>query len=859
VSVESPAGGPHHHHHFTRACVGLFLATAAVPANTASTGHGAAATDASTAAQPANDQRNQEPIIITGTPLFRDLQPERNLEQDAIESYGVSTIDELLGYIQGETGNDADQPLILVNGSRINDVDEIGAFPVEVLRSVEVLPRGAAVRAGGRPGQRVISINLKRLSKTATLTAAHKMATEGAWNGDRGEALATYVKGKLRANIALRAGDEDALLESERGVIQPSPFLPYSQTGNVIGYPNTSGEIDPLLSAIAGHIVTVAPVPAKATPALSDFLSAQASLTDLGSFRTLRPNSRFYDLNGSFAAPIAGWLNSSTTMRLSRNESHALRGLPAALFVLSPFNTTSPFSREVGLAFYGADPLRSRSERVSGEFNETLNATLGTWTGNFYAKRSESKDVTRIEQEAVFAPIALDNAFNPFATDLTGDIALKTYRTEQHNWLTLGQLVLNGPAATLPAGEIQATVEGRLAWNKLRSSSTFATFGNGTFSRNEQSIRGALDVPIASRANKFLPQLGELSADGEYMRVHYSDAGALTHYAVGLTWEPLQALRLRAEIERTDLAPTIELLGEPVRGTPGVRIFDPLTGETVDVTQITGGNPDLKPEKDRVRRLSALLRLVPKLNLQLNAEYTDFNRRNFVASLPEASAAVELAFPERYIRTNGVLTTVDLRPVNFGSDRAKRLRWGLSMNKRIGGSDSGAAVTSDSARSTPPTYFQLTANHSMVFSEKILIRPGLDPVSLLDGGAIGIGGSQVRHQLDGTAAINSGGIGARLGITWRGASRLDTRVGSTTDTLHFSPLMLINLRAFADMKRLLPETAWAKGLRASLDVINVTNHRQRVRDSSGKTPLQFQQAYRDPLGRTIEVELRKVF
>ena len=45
----------------------------------------------------------------------------------------------------------------------------------------------------------------------------------------------------------------------------------------------------------------------------------------------------------------------------------------------------------------------------------------------------------------------------------------------------------------------------------------------------------------------------------------------------------------------------------------------------------------------------------------------------------------------------------------------------------------------------------------------------------------------------------------------------------------------------------------------SLDVLNATNDRQSVRDSFGTTPLQYQPGYRDPLGRTIEIELRKVF
>jgi hypothetical protein len=42
-------------------------------------------------------------------------------------------------------------------------------------------------------------------------------------------------------------------------------------------------------------------------------------------------------------------------------------------------------------------------------------------------------------------------------------------------------------------------------------------------------------------------------------------------------------------------------------------------------------------------------------------------------------------------------------------------------------------------------------------------------------------------------------------------------------------------------------------------VVNLINDRQKVRDSHGVTPLQYQPAYRDPLGRTIEFEIRKVF
>ena len=119
--------------------------------------------------------------------------------------------------------------------------------------------------------------------------------------------------------------------------------------------------------------------------------------------------------------------------------------------------------------------------------------------------------------------------------------------------------------------------------------------------------------------------------------------------------------------------------------------------------------------------------------------------------------------------------------------------------------------------------------------------------------------SRLRNQLDATASLNSGGDGLRLGLSWRGPSRLESRIGAVTDTLHFSPVTVVNLRAFTDLKRLAPNSPWTKGLRLSLDVINLLNDRQDVRDSAGSVPLQYQPGYRDPLGRSIEFEIRKVF
>lgn len=818
--------------------------------------------DALTAVQnPANPSPN-DPIIITA-PLFRDIIPERQLDDEAIGSYGVSTIDQLISEVQAELGDDELPPLILVNGKRVDDIGDIGALPVEALRALQVLPRGSAVRSGGSASQRVVSLTLRRDIRSATITAAEKLATDGHWDGQRGELILTRIKGSTRANIAFRAGNESRLFESDRGIIQPAPRLPYALGGNIIGYPGTSGEIDPLLSAAAGEIVTVTPFPGTATPTIGDLVAGanQPQLTDVGDYRTLRPKVRNYDMNATFSTPLTPWLTSTASARFRRNSSAYLRGLPNALFVLPATNANSPFSRDVGLAFYGHDALRGESRQTGGEGSVTLAAEFGRWSANLNTKHNETKDVSTGQRQATFSPIAIADGVNPFAIDLAAMIPIRNDEASSYAVNNLIDLTADGPAAKLPAGPLQTAFEGRLGWYHLRSHSTYSVINpDGDFRRSEQSVRATVEVPLTRRADGFLPQIGDLSATAEYSRVHFSDAGTLNHHALALIWEPVEFLRLRAGIDETSAPAPIQTLGNPVVITPDVRIYDALTGQTVDVTQITGGNPFALPQTTKVRTVSALFRLVPRLNLQLSVDYTDTDRRNFLSSLPDQSAAIMLAFPERFVRNaNGTLISVDLRPVNFDSDRERRLRWGVSMNKKIGGGSRVPGSPGTHRAPSPSTYFQFTANHTMVFSDEIVIRPGLDPVDLLAGGALGIGGGRVRHQVDANASLTSGGLGARAGVNWTGDSSLVTRIGSTTDTLNFAPVFLLNLRVFADAGRVLPSTKWARGFRLSLDAINITNARQRVTDSAGHTPLQYQPGYRNPIGRTIEIELRKVF
>lgn len=84
-------------------------------------------------------------------------------------------------------------------------------------------------------------------------------------------------------------------------------------------------------------------------------------------------------------------------------------------------------------------------------------------------------------------------------------------------------------------------------------------------------------------------------------------------------------------------------------------------------------------------------------------------------------------------------------------------------------------------------------------------------------------------------------------------------MGSGGGQLRFGSLATINFEVFSELTRILPQEHWASNARLSLRVANVTNRRQRVTDSFDATPVNYQPAYLDPVGRTVVLELRKVF
>ena len=162
-----------------------------------------------------------------------------------------------------------------------------------------------------------------------------------------------------------------------------------------------------------------------------------------------------------------------------------------------------------------------------------------------------------------------------------------------------------------------------------------------------------------------------------------SDFGTLTTLGAGANWSPADRLNVIGSWAREEGPPTINQLGDPLLVTPNTPVFDFVTGETVVVTAITGGNPDLKSDRRNVFKLGGNWQPLENTDLRFRAEYVHQTIDQPISNVT-VTPAIEEAFPDRFVRDQtGQLVRVDLRPLNFESSRRDTLRVGFDFSKPL--------------------------------------------------------------------------------------------------------------------------------------------------------------------------------
>ena len=456
-----------------------------------------------------------------------------------------------------------------------------------------------------------------------------------------------------------------------------------------------------------------------------------------------------------------------------------------------------------------------------------------------------------------------------------------------------GNANLSGTVTEGWAGPIRLSMTGSYSGLRFDSRSENANgIATTDLARDLPGVFGSLTLPLLDPEYE-VGNIGRVSLTLSGQVQNPSDFAALKSWGANLNWGVTDNLSLIASYNQDEAAPGIQQLGAAPLVTDGVTYYDIRTGQTVQITTTTGGNPFLLAEQRRDLKLGLNWSppMVEGLNLSIN--YNSNKSYDTSNSLPLLTPEIEAAFPDRVTRDgNGVLLAIDQRPVNFDRAENSQIRWGLNFGKsfgqqeqrRPGAGGPGGAPGGDGARSAARTgggpraggrrgpggpggrfggpqggRWQVSLYHTIKLTDTVLIRPGVPELDLLNGSATGSGGGSNRHLFELDGGLFNKGMGVRLSAKYDSGS---TVTGSTAGDLKFGDLATFNLRFFVDLNqkpKLIETLPFLKGSRLRLSVDNIFDAQRKVTNANGVVPLNYQPGYIDPLGRYIELEWRKTF
>lgn len=846
-----------------------------------------------------------------------DIPPDVTLTPEQIQAYGASNIAELLTYLEPLTrssrGRADGQPVLLVNGRRISGFREIHGLPPEAIERMEILPEEVALEYGYRADQRVVNFVLKASFNSLMGEVTGRVPDQGGRTTTEIKGNVLHISGLSRWSLDAEYERSNPLYESERDIVRDPGSSPYDLRGNISGVPFGT-EIDPALSNQVGSTVLVNPVPVvPGAPTIGAFaaVAGDPRAGDLGAYRTLLARSERTTVRGAFKRDLNNTTQATVSASLEDRSSRSFNGLPGVGLTLADGNPFSPFADDVMVYRYldAPDALRRETEGLTGELGLVFDGFLGedwrwTFTGEY--TRTETDTVTGRGYDA--APFqtrlhAGDPGANPFGPLAPSDftrVSDDAARSVSERLDT--ELVLTGDVWDLPAGGVSSTFKFGFDDVSLDSTSTRGgvTTDRGQ-SRQRLSGQASFSLPIASRRQGVLPAIGDLSASFNVGYEELSDFGGLTTLGFGVNWGPVEPLSLQLSYTDEHGSPTISQLNDPTIFSPEVPVFDFATGQTVLVTRIDGGNPDLNADHRQVWK--AVLNLKPwsETDFRVSSTWTYSLTEDAIAAFPTLTPDLEAALPGRFTRdADGALVSFDARPLNFERFERQDIRTGFNYSRAFGAPNPAAALPGAPGGARPPGMpmrigghggrppggdgprggpgggqfrmgggrgggmqpgqgrFNLSVYHTVRLQDEIVIAGGLPVLDLLDGAATGARGGSPRNEVQAQGGVFRNGMGAFVNANWREGTRVD---GGTGPDLEFSHQATINLNVFIDLNSRTGWVAkfpWLKGSRVNLGVQNLFDTRPEVTASSGDTPLNYQPDYLDPQGRVISLTFRKI-
>jgi hypothetical protein len=404
--------------------------------------------------------------------------------------------------------------------------------------------------------------------------------------------------------------------------------------------------------------------------------------------RTLEPATNTYSLNSVLARTLSQAFQVSFNAMATYQTTRAKDGYPSATLDV-PAN--SPYALDdVGAAvdrYLSGATLHQDADTGTAHMGVTLNADLpDKWRMSFIGTYDYSNALT--ETQRTYETTGLQTAINAGQVNPYGVLPLSLLgplgaqdATAITNTAS-GSFLANGTLFTVRAGNVTSSLQFGANYSDLDATSTGRVGTSSSRTQGNEQI--SVDYPITSRLNHVLGVLGDTSVNVTAGLTQVSGYGDLSTVGYGLHWMPVSSLSFLATVNQDHQVPTLAQLDGPLVTTPNIRVYDYVLGQTDTVTQISGGNSDLKADDRHVFKLGATWNAIdkPKTKLNFTASYIDSVTHNAIGSLTTATSALEAAFPEQFERNDDdELITVDNRAVNFSQEARRDLRWGFNFTK----------------------------------------------------------------------------------------------------------------------------------------------------------------------------------
>lgn len=391
-------------------------------------------------------------------------------------------------------------------------------------------------------------------------------------------------------------------------------------------------------------------------------------------------------------------------------------------------------------------------------------ATGGAANGNIVCRSSLADPGNGCIPLDIFGPMG--TRFAPASPPAAGYV-FGTSRAGLHTEQKVAAVSLAGAPVATWAGPVSLVVGAELREDSARQETDPLSAVGGFGLGNPRPLSGRVTVkevyaeavvPLA--VNR--PALRELDLNGAVRATDYSTSGSVTTWKLGLTWQPVEAVRLRVTRSRDIRAPNIvELFSSPVLATAGGA--DPFTNTTPTFQVSSLGNPELRPEKADTLTAGVVIRPPEVPGLELSFDYYSIDVEQAIATLSPADIVSRCYYGTARLcglitRVDGAISQIDNPYLNLNAISTAGLDFEVSYRRHLG---------------------QGTLTGRML-ANRVISYVVSDGVTTIDRGG-DLSNGQPKLEFNAMLAYRLGGVGLLADVTHIGGGRYDTTFSLPTD------------------------------------------------------------------------------